>query len=521
MGLIKRAKRDGKKIGEAILKPLKDGIIPVDDWVPSEEDRIVYHSGKVLIIDFDKIFNRPSTEKFKYFDLSCKEAYYSHIELIIQYINYFEKFYDKDKELIMAYAKLKYTIDAKGVNFISRKSMIHMIKTILFTESLCNKIKQMSIDNYRVQLIDGAKQAKKYAPVLQFTERHAEILMRISVGIKFTIPILLHYIKVFQDKNEVKYHLYDYFEHLFLNKIFVEDVNILGKLHHAILSRVNTFSKTDKKIYDKHEALGSSTDTFVEDLFRKNLMTDTIYSYKFNGNIISYNAVVLKYQLTFHSKEDLKRDFSEVSYEKNEEGLSDFDKMEMFTTKIDSFSLLFSQTNIEQTIRRLTDEMKLKIDQKEIDFYLQNHDFNVISKTLLFYYFGKDFGGLNDLKFVKKPQYVKLMIIAKERLERNYHIYLNQLISANITGKTHVRLIRNVKFIESITNSSIYQDLMINKYASIDLKNINNPILTLLSKLLNTNWLTVDYKMKESLNKPLTLNSELLAAEFIRFIEKI
>ena len=81
--------------------------------------------------------------------------------------------------------------------------------------------------------------------------------------------------------------------------------------------------------------------------------------------------------MTFHSKEDLKRDFSEVSYEKNEEGLSDFDKMEMFTTKIDSFSLLFSQTNIEQTIRRLTDEMKLKIDQKEVDFYLQNHDFNV------------------------------------------------------------------------------------------------------------------------------------------------
>ena len=36
------------------------------------------------------------------------------------------------------------------------------------------------------------------------------------------------------------------------------------------------------------------------------VITDTVFSYCFNGNIVSYNSVILRYQLGFHSKEDLK-----------------------------------------------------------------------------------------------------------------------------------------------------------------------------------------------------------------------
>ena len=525
MKLIKRAARSNNIIGEAILMPLKEGIVPVDNWVPEEEDIFASYQGKTFIMCFDKIFERPTIKKFSYFDISLKEAYYNKLDIISLYINYFLKFYDTDKELLMAYMKLKHMIDVKYIKKMRRSSMIKNIQKILFTKSICEKIKQMSLDNYRVDLtteINKKKTSKKtYAPVLQFNEHHAEILMRISIAIKFAIPIILHYIKVYYNKDEAKMNIYKYFLPLFRNPILIEDVNILGKLHHTISTRVNSYAKPDRAVYGKHEALGSSVETFIEELFHKNLITDTIFSYQFNGNVISYNSVVLRYQLTFHSKEDLKKDFLLVSTEKEPEGLSGLDKMEMYTTKIDVFLILFSQVNIEDTIRRIRSRMKLEITQEELDYYKDNHDFNNLSKELVFYFFAKYFGGFRDLNFIKREQYVMLMIIMKKMLEAKGNLYMNQLITANVKGKSSARIIRNSKFLEKVMTSSIYEELMEKKYSSLVDEKGNSPVITLLSKLINTNWTFVDYDMKDKLGEDIELDNDVLSDEFLKFVNNI
>ena len=525
MKLIKRAARSNNIIGEAILLPVKEGVVPVDTWKPDDEDVFASYEGKCLIILFDKIFERPTVKEFNCFDISLKEAYYNKLDIISLYINYFLKFYDTDKELLMAYMKLKHMMDVKYVKNMKRSSMITNIMNILFTDSICEKIKKMSLDNYRVDLtteINKKKSSKKtYAPVLQFNEHHAEILMRLSVAIKFAIPVILHYIKVYYNKDEAKLNIYKYFMPLFKNPILIEDVNILGKLHHTISTRVNSYAKPDRSIYGRHEALGSSVETFIEELFHKNLITDTIFSYQFNGNIISYNSVVLRYQLSFHSKEDLKMDFLLVSTEKEPEGLSGLDKMEMYTTKIDVFLILFSQVNIEDTINRIKSRMKIKIDQDEIDYYKTHHDFNNLSKELVFYFFAKYFGGFRDLNFIKREQYVMLMIIMKKMLEAKGNLYMNQLITANVKGKSSARIIRNSKFLDKVMTSSIYEELMKEKYPSlIDEKN-NSPVITLLSRLINTNWLCVDYDMQDKFGVDLELDNEILSAEFLKFVNNI
>ena len=526
MKLIKRAERKNNIIGEAILMPVPEGVIPVDLWEPSEdEELLVGYQGKNLVVLFDKIFDRNTIKEFNYFDISLKEAYYKQLDVIALYINYFLKFYDSDHELLMAYLKIKYMIDVNHVKNIKRESFIKQLQKILFSDSICEKIKKMSLDNYRVDLTTEIKKKKTsnktYAPVLQFNEHHAEILMRISVAIKFAIPLVLHYIKVFHNKDEAKYHLYSYFMPLFKNPILIEDVNILGKLHHTISSRVNSYAKPDRAIYGRHEALGSSVETFIEELFHKNLITDTIFSYRFNGNIISYNSVVLRYQLAFHSKEDLKMDFLTVSTEKEPEGLSGFDKMEMYTTKIDVFLILFSQVNIEDTIKRIKARMKIKISDEEIEYYKEKHDFNNLSKELIFYFFAKYFGGFRDLYFIKREQYVTLLVIGKKMLEASGNMYMNQLFSSNMKGKSSARIIRNSKFLEKVMSSSTYQELMEKKYPSlIDEKN-NSPVITLLSRLVNSNWSIVDYDMKDMEGEPLEFDNDILAAEFLRFVNNI
>lgn len=525
MKLIKRAERKNNVIGEAILMPVPEGVIPVDLWKPEDQDIYAGYQGKVLFIAFDKIFGRDIIHEYNFFDISLKEAYYKQLDVISLYINYFLKFYDEDKELIMAYMKLKYMIDAKHITELKRDSMIKAIQKILFSDSMCEKIKRMSMDNYRVDLTTEVKTKKtsnkSYAPVMQFNEHHAEILMRISVAIKFAIPVVLHYIKTYYNKDEAKLNLYRYFEPLFVNPILIEDVNILGKLHHTIASRVTSYSKPDRAMYGKHEALGSSVETFIEDLFHKNLITDTVFSYRFNGNIISYNSVVLKYQLAFHSKEDLKMDFLAVSTEKEPEGLSGLDKMEMYTTKIDTFMILFSQVNIADTLERIKARMKIKITDNELEFYKKHHDFNNLSKELVFYFFAKWFGGFRDLNFVKREQYIQLMVIMKKMLEANGNIYMDQLITANAHGKSSARVIRNSKFLEKVTSSSVYQELMEKKYPSLlDEKN-NSPVITLLSRIINTNWTYVDYDMKDMLDEPIEIENEILAAEYLKFVNNI
>lgn len=525
MKLIKRAERKNNIIGEAILMPVPEGVIPVDTWVPDEEDNIVGYAGKTLIVPFDKIFDRNTIESVNVFDISLKEAYYKQLDVISLYINYFLKFYDPDKELIMAYLKLKHMIDVADSKDIKRESMIKFINKWLFTDSICKKIAKMSQDNYRVDLTTEIQKKhkssrKEYPAALQFNEHHAEILMRVSVAIKFVIPIVLHYIKVFRGKKEAKNCLYCYYMPLFKNKILTEDVNILGKLRHTISTRVNSYSKPDRSIYGRHEALGSSVETFIEDLFHKNLITDTVFSYRYNGNIISYNSVVLRYQLAFHSKEDLKMDFLTVSTEKEPEGLSGLDKMEMYTTKIDSFLLLFSNVNIQDTIKRIRGRIKMTISQEEIDFYLNNHDFNNTSKELLFYFYAKYFGGFRDLNFVKRVDYVTLMIIMKRMLEADGDKYINQIVSANVKGKSSARVIRNAKFLEKITTSSVYQKLMEKKYSALKDEK-NSPVIALLSRIINTNWTIVDYDIPEHLGEPFELNNDTLSEEFLRFVDNI
>jgi len=523
---ITRAKRTSQRIGEAKLRPLKPGVIPIDEWYPDENtptDTLVGFAGKTMYVPFDKLLQRDTIQSFNVFDLSLKEAYYKQLDTICNYINYFELFYDTDRELIMAYLRLKWIVDTAETESLSRKSFIEWMNSTLFTESMCKKIVALTSDNYRVDLeTDNQKKrgSKIYPEALQFNEHHAEIFMRISVAIKFAIPIVMHYIKIFHGKNEPKNHLHEYFMWLFKNPLLVEDVNILGKLRHTIAKRVNSYSKPDRSIYSKHEAIGSSTETFIDDLFHKNIITDTVFNYRFSGNTVSFNSVVLRYQLIFHSKEDLKMDFHEVTAEKEPEGLSGLDKLEMYTTKVDSFALMYSQVNINDTIRRLQSKIKIDITDEEIDYYKENYDFNGIGGDLLRNFFAKYFGGFRDVSLLKRRQHILCLIIMKRMLEARGLPLMSMICSANANGHTSSRVIRNQKFLEKVCTSPKYIKLMEKKYPSLANEK-DSPVIVLLSRLLNSKWTICDADADEHLGEILVLDDDKLSYEFLEFVDCI
>ena len=94
------------------IKPVMTTPPPVDEWTPEDSDIIFLTTKSSLNIEFSKMFGINDTN-FDNFILSTKRCYNGkdmrkHIPL---YLNYFEKYYDRDKELLMILFNLKYMID--------------------------------------------------------------------------------------------------------------------------------------------------------------------------------------------------------------------------------------------------------------------------------------------------------------------------------------------------------------------------------------------------------------------------
>jgi len=95
----------GQQGGETTMN--KKSFIRVDDWTPTKSDMKVSYDGKLIIINFDKLFNRHEGNALNTFIIK-KESYVKRLPDLCHYINYFIKFYDPDNELLLAYLKLKY-----------------------------------------------------------------------------------------------------------------------------------------------------------------------------------------------------------------------------------------------------------------------------------------------------------------------------------------------------------------------------------------------------------------------------
>ena len=117
-------------IGDQLPANQRPGFIPVDDWKPSKEDELfVSCKGSVIApvtqalgltkhqpILFGQEIDESYAEKLNQlntFALAPKRCYNGvrMREHLPKYLNYFEKFYDKDKELIMVMSKIKVNID--------------------------------------------------------------------------------------------------------------------------------------------------------------------------------------------------------------------------------------------------------------------------------------------------------------------------------------------------------------------------------------------------------------------------
>lgn len=488
--------------------------VKVDEWEPSKNDLKVMYDGKIIVIPFDKIFNKVNIDTLNNFIIK-KESYVKKLKELTHYINYFIKYYDHDNELLLAYLKLKFLIDNKKNN-ISIATYIKLVYNILLSDTMMKKIIDMVEDNYYVDLTSDT--GIKYNETLEFTKDHAKVMMQISVSMKLMVPVMFHYLNSYGLIKNRKY-IYRFYEGLF--DIYGTEIDIYNKLWISIYSKVNVNYIRNKTIWAQREIFGTDQLTHMNELLKDKIISETMFKYSFDKNIISFNYVVLEKQLRFFLIEPYQQNRIELSAKKDLNGLSGLDKLEMNATKMDESTVILSNINIKKTIKRIKKKMHINIDKDELEFYRKNLKITKFQSQLVFYFYAKYFNGYRDLNLLNRTQYLKLLIMLKKRLQYQNFLYLPQILTANIESRLNSRTIRNDKFLTKIETSAIYQSIICDKYSTLADVNKSDLILNLLSTILNTTFTFVDYVRQDMLGQPIEMNQDIVSDEFLNFLNQL
>ena len=126
--------------------------IPVDEWVPSPEDEVFKTIRGAIMLDVSSFFGMEPNIDLDSFVMNAKRSY-NNPEMrnhTIQYLNYFEKFYDTDHELAFMYCRLKYLIDFEPA--YTREAFFYDLYRYIMDGSIALKIGFMNRDNYALNL---------------------------------------------------------------------------------------------------------------------------------------------------------------------------------------------------------------------------------------------------------------------------------------------------------------------------------------------------------------------------------
>jgi hypothetical protein len=137
------------------------------------------------------------------------------------------------------------------------------------------------------------------------------------------------------------------------------------------------------------------------------------------------------------------------------------------------------------------------------------------------YNYAEAFGGFTELKLASIRQTVKFIVYCKRELEKKGYKEFQWLVSSILKGKMSNRLLQNTKYISKLKTSSTYKHLVEDKY-DIMMEGIDyDPILKMISQVLNNNYVFVEYNMPELTGEVICFNEDIISDEILNFIDSI
>lgn len=488
----------------------------VDEWKPEKEDILFTNCKNWIIIPLSELF-RLDNDQVDYFRVKLKKSYDSDKlrDHLCLYMNYFEKYFDIDKEYISIIYYLKANIDIYMQTY-TFGNFLNDIRNHLLSNSIINKVIAMTEHNYSLHL--QYKTNNNYQ--LKYTDEHAKILMDMSILMNICIPIIIHYADVMGIKNtQIDSYLLDIYDYI-LNLPQFSGVDIVGKLYATAISNVKNNAKNNMGVWSKQEIRGRDTVSHAEDAVR-NIIINIMPKYAFSNNMISLNYTSIqknnKYQVT-----DIGYEYNYIqlysSKRDGEDNSSELDKYEMNITKASEAKYLQAKFNSEYNMS-VINNLYGPFDTDEIKFYIKSlkNDsgelMNGFQRNLIFGLFFKQFGDTESIKSINIYDYIKLMISAKRILKSQMMIYLPYIISAKVE-KIILRKTLN-KREQVIMEHSQYYPMVVEKYKN---DKISVAIQNVIATILTSTFRVIDYNNPDINGTIIRPESTIIIQEILLYI---
>lgn len=487
-------------------------VIDVDLWEPNPED-MIFKTCKDAIIAPVCEFYGVNIEGFDYFNVQRKRSYNQEKTRLhfVQYLNYFEKFYDKDKELLAIYCKLKYLIDYQP-GYHKDAFFNDIDKYIINSDSIRMKIHLMNADNFK-----KIRNNKRQDENLQYTNKHASILMTMSMIMKLCIPLLTHFAHVNNVQNITRFllEIYDKILYLF-------DVDIYSKFYETATSLVyNTVNKNP--LWKKQDIRGVCPTTHAISSIEQ-IILNLMPKYEYCGSGIYLNLKSIKENVGHQVLGiDYEYDYIEHSSSKRDaENNSEFDRFESYLVKQDESLYIYNIVNCEETLNELLLQYG-DFSDNEVEFFkrrLKNNEnefiVNPFQRYFIFNLFYKYFGDPISLNSINTEQWIKLMLLTRKILIANNLITLAYILTSKITRFVSKNSI-NKKELTELESSPLF-DTVLNKYFSDKIK---KEILSHIATMISSEFEIVDYYDAEIDGTILKPVEEVVKEEILIFISLI
>ncbi|MBS4064303.1 MAG: hypothetical protein KGZ74_07065 [Chitinophagaceae bacterium] len=476
----------------------------------------IFRKGKkdIIICDFDQVFNIEK-KNLNIFYIS-RPAFYNKASLICDTLNIFMKHYDKDKELITCYVNMKAMCDLSNYKY-SFTSFMDDIINRLFSKSMIKKIEFFVEDQYRINLESSIEKDKYKDNPQQFTNEHGKILMAISTAIKICIPIVSHYYSVREDMVQslsLKNYLYTCFYSLF--PLFEKNSNIYNKIYATVDNAINTSTFSDSGMWKRNKNKGI-TPSIAKNRITKMVIQDLMYKYTFNAIMINLNYAGIRKALKYLVEGKDTHDYVDINTKRSNNKMSGLEQLEMNAARVDERDIIISSHGSKSKVKRLSSKYNVEIKEEDIDFYKDNIELNGFQTSIILQFFAEDFKGMENMKFIKRKDFYKLLIIMKTHLKRKGFKMLPELLSGNTSKKIKGRRIGSKK-LAKIKQSPRYINLL-EQYSDVKDVVTENLILKHISVFINTPMTYVDHEKKELLGEEIKINEDIVSDEVIRLIE--
>lgn len=512
----------GKLIMELPKTPGQVAALPeISEWVPKPENIYYLFEDEIVRARYDRVGLKDESPLSIY--LIRKNHYKERMDDIVLHINYFLTYYDTDKESFMSALSIKFMVDSNKA--MSQEAFRSLVLGRLITESFIAKCKMMAFDLYKININTDSEGKFKNSP--KITNAQARQIVALSFCYRFILPLCIHYTNVSSSVGPKTAYL-DCFDKLFvkvMQKFEHDDVHIYNAITEFARYRVEKEYNNNKTIWHQKKQLrGDTPELYLEAIIHEVIIVKTIYKLDYRKSCVSFiDGVIHRYNINYMRENYISKPYEIDSGDEAEDSddyLSHGEALEMASYKIDASNMIINDANIKFVMKTLESKFgQIPISDEEFKFYYENCKINSITQFLIHSFYSKYFHDAYAIYGINRHNTILLLLYMKKYLQLTKMPILAQIVTAKIQGKYKDNMIKNTKFVERLSASSVYQNIINSKFQYVrEIDRKEDPILKRLSGIINSTFEFVDYD--ESINGIVYSNIDIdeIVNEFLLFL---